>query len=161
VTTEFRKAVLPREIGSLIRFDKKVFPSDHFARADWMIYESYWMIVDSRKVGCCALERHADFDGEPLPGSLYISTTGILPKYQGMGWGQLLKCWQISYARFHGFRRIVTNTRKRNTAMQALNQKFGFRVIGVIPRYYRDPADATVVMELSVSASADSRRQGL
>jgi hypothetical protein len=49
MTTEFRKAILPREIGSLITFDRKAFPSDHFSRADWLAYESYWMIVATEK----------------------------------------------------------------------------------------------------------------
>ena len=43
------------------------------------------MIIDSRKIGCCAFKRHVDFQddlredgGNPkLRGSLYIATTGI------------------------------------------------------------------------------------
>jgi ribosomal-protein-alanine N-acetyltransferase len=99
----------------------------------------------------------ADGGNLPLKGSLYVSTTGILPAFRGMGWGQLLKCWQIAYARFHGFTRIVTNTRKRNIPMQAINKKFGFHVTRVTPRYYSDPADATVVMELLLGASATAK----
>jgi ribosomal protein S18 acetylase RimI-like enzyme len=83
-----------------------------------------------------------------LKGSLYISTTGILPRFRGIGLGGLLKCWEISYARYHGFNRIVTNTRQRNVAMIKLNRKFGFRMIRTTPAYYSDPPDATVVMEL-------------
>ncbi len=85
-----------------------------------------------------------------IDGSLYISTTGILPKFQGKGFGQLLKCWEIAYARHNGFTRIVTNTRKRNRSMIALNRKFGFRIIRTTPRYYSDPTDSTVVMELTL-----------
>jgi ribosomal protein S18 acetylase RimI-like enzyme len=65
-----------------------------------------------------------------------------------MGFGQLMKCWQIAYARLHGFSRIVTNTRKRNTGMIALNRKFGFATLRTTPGYYSAPADSTVVMEL-------------
>jgi RimJ/RimL family protein N-acetyltransferase len=60
----------------------------------------------------------------------------------------LLKAWQIAWARYHGFSRIVTNTRKRNAAMIALNRKFHFRILRTTPRYYDDPPDSTVVMEL-------------
>ena len=84
----------------------------------------------------------------PCKGSLYIASTGIHPKFQGKGFGALIKSWQICYARHHGFKRIVTNTRRRNTAMVSLNRKFGFRIIRTTPRYYSDPDDATVVMEL-------------
>ena len=150
--TEFRKAVLPRELRSLQAFDRKVFRSSDWVPADyWRQCESHWMLVDGVKTGCCAFQSHVDFQEDcnpPRPGTLYISTTGILPKFQSQGLGQILKAWQIAYARRNGFTRIVTNTRKRNTAMLALNRKFGFRVIRTTARYYSDPTDATVVMQL-------------
>jgi ribosomal protein S18 acetylase RimI-like enzyme len=153
--TEFRQAIIPDELRALAAFDRKVFPADHFPASAWREYESWWMLIDGRKAGCCAFEWHVDFreDLRPdqknpaLQGSLYIATTGILPRYQRKGLGQLLKSWQIAYAAAHGFTRIVTNTRKRNKGMIALNQKFGFRVLRTTPRYYADPVDATVVME--------------
>jgi len=152
--------VLPDELRRLAAFDRKVFASDHFPPSAWMEYECYWMLLDDRKIGCCAFEEHVDFQDDlrqdgvnpPLKASLYISTTGILPRYQGMGFGTLLKAWQIAYARYHGFSRIVTNTRKRNAAMIALNRKFHFRIVRTTPRYYDDPPDSTVVMELLVRA---------
>jgi ribosomal protein S18 acetylase RimI-like enzyme len=153
--TEFTRAVLPGEIRTLMAFDRKVFPrSDLFDAAAWKTYESYWMFVDGVKVGCCAFEKHVDFQEDvggvniPRKGSLYISSTGILPEFQSQGFGALLKCWEIAYARRHGFTRIVANTRKRNRPMIRLNRKFGFRVIRATPRYYSDPSDSTVVMEL-------------
>ena len=159
--TEFRKAVLPEELRSLSAFDRKVFPSDHFPAAYWRVCESYWMLVDDRKVGCSAFEEHVDFEQDRRADEvnprrencLYISSTGILPSEQGRGFGQLLKCWQLTYARSHGFTRIVTNTRKRNTAMIALNKKFGFRTIRTTAGYYAEPTDSTVVMELSLKRS--------
>ena len=157
--TGFRKAALPRDLRSLQAFDRKVFrKSDWFTADYWRICESYWLLVDDVKAGCCAFQKHVDFQEDiradglnpPRPGTLYISSTGILPKFQGQGFGQLLKCWQIAYARRHGFTRIVANTRKRNAAMIALNRKFGFRIVRTSPRYYADPIDATVVMELAL-----------
>ncbi len=157
--TEFRRAILPREIRSLMAFDRKVFSSsDLFDAGTWKMFESYWMVVDGVKAGCCAFEAHADFREDinqegvnsRLKGSLYISTTGILPRFRGKGFGTLLKAWEISYASYHGFNRIVTNTRKRNVAMIKLNRKFGFRIIRTTRGYYADPPDATVVMELQL-----------
>jgi ribosomal protein S18 acetylase RimI-like enzyme len=155
--TEFRKAIVPAELRSLQAFDRKVFrKSDLFPASYWKICESYWMLIDGVKVGCCAFEKHIEFQHDIRPdgvnprmeGSLYISTTGILPRFQGQGFGDLMKQWQIAYARHHGFTRIVTNTRKRNVAMIALNRKFHFRMVRTTPRYYSEPTDATVVMEL-------------
>ncbi|HXP87485.1 MAG TPA: LamG domain-containing protein [Bryobacteraceae bacterium] len=59
--------------------------------------------------------------------------------------------------RYHGFHRIVTNTRSRNARMIALNQEFGFRIVRTTPGYYSDPKDATVVMELQLG---ETRRAG-
>jgi len=156
--TQFRSAITPAKIRSLVIFDHKVFqyPADWFDREDWQIYESWWMIIDSRKIGCCGFKRHVDFqddlreDGEnpTLRGSLYIATTGILPNFRGLGFVSLLKCWQVSYARRHGFARIITNTRKGNKSTIGLNKKFGFRVLRTTSGYYEDPSEPTVMMEL-------------
>ncbi|HYA16790.1 MAG TPA: GNAT family N-acetyltransferase [Bryobacteraceae bacterium] len=153
---EFRPARLPEDLRGLVAFDRKVFPSDHFPASEWRRYESWWMLLDGRKIGCCAFEPHVDFTddldpaepNQPRRNSLYIASTGILPRFQGQGFGQLLKAWEIAWAAHSGFNRIVTNTRQRNAAMIALNRKFGFRVLRTTPRYYRNPVDATVVMEL-------------
>jgi ribosomal protein S18 acetylase RimI-like enzyme len=158
---EFRRAKKPREIRSLVLFDHKAFhrhPADWFDPAYWELLDSWWMIVDHRKVGCCAFETHVDFrddvseveENSGLQGSLYIATTGILPRFQGMGFGDLLKCWQISFARYHGFTRIVTNTRKSNRSMIMLNKKFGFKILRTTPNYYENPREATMVMELQL-----------
>jgi ribosomal protein S18 acetylase RimI-like enzyme len=143
VKTEFRKAGAD-EIRSLMIFDRKAFreyPDDWFDREYWSVCESWWMIVDGKKVGCCAFEHGAR-------GWLYITTTGILPEFRGVGLGSLLKGWQLAYARQRGFKRIITNTRKSNVAMIGLNRKFGFKIVQTKANYYRDPVEATVVMEL-------------
>ena len=156
---EFRKAVVPAELRELLAFDRKVFvKSDLFRDEDWMRDDSYWMLVDGAKTGCCAFQAHRDFSEDIRKdrrnarkhGSLYITTTGILPRYQGQGFGKLLKIWQIAYARLHGFNRIVTNCRMRNAAIIGLNQSLGYRFVRATPRYYSGPTDATVVMELKL-----------
>ena len=156
--TEFRKAVLAREMRSLLLFDRKAFhqyPADWFGREDWKACTPWWMLVDGRKVGCCAFARHVDFLDHPqekgnsgnLHGSLSIVSTGLLPEFRGLGLGKLMKQWQICYARQHGFVQIVTNSRESNNAILSLNQKAGFRMVGTIPNYYENPAEAAVVME--------------
>jgi ribosomal protein S18 acetylase RimI-like enzyme len=147
-------------MSSLLAFDRKVFPvSDRFEEDYWRTLTSYWMLIDRVKVGCCAFEKNVDFQEDirddetnpPMHGSLFIATTAILPRYRGAGLGQMLKCWQICYARRHRFPRIVTNVRKRNTNMLRINQRFGFEVIRTTQGYYSGPNDSTVVMELCLT----------
>lgn len=157
MTTEFRKAILPNELRSLVTFDRKTFrkyPADRFDREDWNEYEPWWMIVGGRKIGCCAFEHHVAFQDDlnqvnpRLNSSLYIASTGILPSRQGQGYGSLLKCWQTLYARHHGFTQMITNTRQSNKPMIRLNRKFGFQIVRITPNYYENPREPTVVMEL-------------
>jgi ribosomal protein S18 acetylase RimI-like enzyme len=159
MNTEFRRAMIPKEIRSLVIFDHKAFheyPADWFDHDYWRACDAWWMIIDKRKVGCCAFEPDVDFQEDiredrkncHLRGSLYIVTTGILPSFRGLGFGALLKSWQRSYARRHGFTRVVTNTRKGNVPIIRLNQKFGFKVLRTTPNYYENPREPTVVMEL-------------
>ncbi len=142
-------------------FDRKAFhdhPGDWFPRDAWLHCEARWMLIDDRKAGCCAFQLNVDFQEDiredhknpVLAGSLYVVTTGSLPAFQGSGLGQLMKSWQIAYAKQNGFTRIVTNTRKSNTRMIALNKKFDFKVVRTTPRYYSNPSEATVVMELII-----------
>lgn len=158
---EFRRALIPKELRSLVTFDHKAFqdhPGDWFERDVWRHCEAWWMIVDKRKAGCCAFQPHVDFQEDirddflnPVRnGSLYVVSTGILPSFQGTGLGQLMKAWQVSYAKLNGFTRIVTNTRKSNKRMIALNRKFDFTVLRTTPRYYANPMESTVVMELAI-----------
>ncbi len=151
--TIFRRAELPKELRSLMIFDRKVFgESDRFDAPYWQTLESYWLLEGGVKVGCCAFERNV------AQNSLYIATTGIHPGFQGRGFGRLMKAWEVAFARHHGFKRIVTNCRKRNTAMIRLNKNFGFKAIRTEPRYYSDPVDSMVVMELRLApGSAFSR----
>jgi ribosomal protein S18 acetylase RimI-like enzyme len=140
-------------------FDRKAFrdhPGDWFPHDAWLHCEAWWMIVNKKKAGCCAFQLNTDFQEDiredysnpSRAGSLFVVTTGILPAFQGSGLGQLMKAWQIAYAKRNGFNRIVTNTRKSNTRMIALNKKFNFKVLRTTPSYYSSPPEATVVMEL-------------
>jgi len=57
-------------------------PSDWFDREDWQAHGSWWMIVDNKKVGCCAFESNVDFQEDvrkkpPRLASLYVGSTAI------------------------------------------------------------------------------------
>lgn len=153
---EFRRADIKNEIRSLMAFDRRVFGSEMFDSATWRNGKAFWLLLYGKKVGCCAFEENVDFTGDRredgantvMPGSLYISTTGILDGQRSKGLGSLMKAWQISYAKHSGFKRIVTNMRKTNKPMIELNKKYGFKKLRETPMYYENPAEATIVMAL-------------
>ena len=159
--TEFRKAIVAKQIRSLIEFDRKAFeeyPADWFDAATWRTCEPWWMLVNNKRIGCCAFISNVDFKEDirddrsnaSESGTLYIVSTGILPSFRSLGFGTLMKSWQLCYARRHGFSRIVTNTRKSNKPMIGLNKKFGFRVVRTTSDYYENPPEPTLVMELKL-----------
>ena len=141
---EFRRVDVEKELRRLRDFDKKVFPAaDLFPASFWRVAEVYWMLVDGKRVGCCALQDELGADGV-----LAISSTGILPAWQGIGLGRVMKAWQVAYARRHGYGRVVTETRASNERMIRLNQAFGFRIVRTTPGFYFDPEEAAMEMEL-------------
>jgi ribosomal protein S18 acetylase RimI-like enzyme len=153
---EFKKVVIPDEMDALRDFDQKIFgdyPDDLFSPEEWGGLESYWVLMNGVPVGCIALEHDIDFDGEPKPGSLFIASTGLLPDYQGRGYGSTIKEWEIDYGRRHGFKLIVTNARESNTRSIRLNEKFGFKVRETALGYYSNPKESATVMQLQVGAA--------
>ncbi len=149
MNVEFRKAQLPAELRALVRVDHKIFlKADWFPPSYWKLSEPYWLLLDGVRAGCCAFDLRHDDAGPLRAGSLYIASTGVLPKFQGLGLGRLMKAWQLSYAHNHGFTRLLTTTRGKNVRMIALNKKFGFQIVKKIPNYYAGPPDSAIVMEL-------------
>ena len=143
---EYRKAILPDEIPDLCEFDKKAFhdrPSDVFPAEDWNKYESYWMIVDGKIVGCAALQTARSDE-------LWIASTAILPEFQGQKFGNALKRWEINYAKSHGYERVGTQMRVSNQRSIALNTKFGFTKVRISPNGYSDPVEDALVMQLNL-----------
>ena len=148
--TEFRKAILPRELNALMAFDRKVFPpKDCFDAGYWRECESWWLLVSGHRIGCCAFEKTRSR-------TLYIATTGILPAYRGQGFGTLMKSWQIAFAKKHNFRCLRAHTRESNKPMIELNETFGFRVIKTEQHHYTDPDEPALLMELRLSAARRS-----
>ena len=154
---EFKKAVLPGDIEALCEFDRRIFGAysdDLFTEEDWAELESYWVIGDGNKIiGCIALKRDVDYDEESRPGCLYIESTGILPEYQGHGFGNKAKTWQIEFAKEHGYEIIVTNMRQSNGRSMELNKKFGFQAREIVPHYYTGPDEPALVMELRLDVT--------
>jgi GNAT superfamily N-acetyltransferase len=149
----FRKVKVPDEIEELCKFDRKAFanfPADLFDPEDWARYDSYWMIVDGQTVGCSAFVHNVDYDEQPRPHCLFIVSTGVHPEFQGRGFGTEQKKWQIEYARQYGFEVIVTNMRDSNARIIRINKKLGFVPRESVPRYYSDPEESAIVMELKL-----------
>ncbi len=161
------------EIGLLCELDVKIFSNDGFeSPKDWDGLETYFIVIDQEVVGIIdqqiigsiAFRHHSDvsesYEAEYpyLHNSLYLTSIGILPEKQAMGLGSMAMVWLVDYARRYGisqragdgFRRIVSNARKSNLPSIKLHLRLGFKIIRVIPGYYKDPNGDAIVFELKL-----------
>jgi GNAT superfamily N-acetyltransferase len=82
-------------------------------------------VADGEWVGLCELWRSGDDTH-----TAYEELTGVLPAYRRRGLGTALAGAAARWSRGHGYRRLLTSTSTRNTPMQALAARLGFRVAG-------------------------------
>jgi len=78
----------------------------------------------------------------------HIATFATHPDYRGGGIGKRLLANQLLESYRKGSRMAYLEVRKGNAAAQNLYHKFGFSVVGVRPRYYKDNNEDALLMTL-------------
>lgn len=79
---------------------------------------------------------------------LHIATFATHPDFRRQGVGSLLLQASLEQAARLGARRAFLEVREGNAAAQDLYRKFGFRVTGRRPHYYRDDGEDAILMSL-------------
>jgi ribosomal-protein-alanine N-acetyltransferase len=87
-------------------------------------YGGFWMMVD---------EAH-------------VTTFAVLPQWRRHGIGGRLMVELMRSARDLGARIATLEVRLSNAAARSLYQQFGFRPVGVRPRYYSDNGEDALIM---------------
>lgn len=87
-----------------------------------------WLILDEAHVGTIAV--HPDFRNRGIARRLLAK--GLLNALEG------------------GARHSLLEVRRSNVAAQQLYRRFGYEVVGVRPRYYRDNGEDALLMNLDV-----------
>ncbi len=77
---------------------------------------------------------------------LQIDNIAVAPAWRRRGIATLMlrRSLQIAYQK--GARKAVLEVRSTNHAARSLYQKFGFKIAGMRPDYYRDPLDHALTM---------------
>jgi len=139
----------------LAKMDALIFGEDDaFSADDFGRYVNFLVYLNSHAIGSMVflhnrgVAKTYDEEEPHMAGTLYIISTALLPEYQSRGFGSILKAWQIAYAKFNEFNKIVTNARLSNKRSIALNKKFGFEITETIPNYYHGPKESALVLEL-------------
>ncbi|HEY9584055.1 MAG TPA: GNAT family N-acetyltransferase [Candidatus Paceibacterota bacterium] len=150
----------PDEVKILCELDVQIFENNAFDAPElWENLETFFILADKFIVGSIALRHntgmadHYDYEYLPETGSIYIVSIGLLPAWQDRKIGKQGMQWIIAYARKNNFTRIVSNVRASNIRSILLHQGAGFRISQLIPEYYEEPKEDTVVLELKLDGA--------
>jgi [ribosomal protein S18]-alanine N-acetyltransferase len=89
----------------------------------------------------------------------HVTTFAVLPAWRRRGVGGRLLLELLRLAREKNARVATLEVRVSNLAARALYQRFGFRPVGVRPRYYSDNGEDALIMTSAPLTSADMRRR--
>jgi ribosomal-protein-alanine N-acetyltransferase len=76
----------------------------------------------------------------------HVTTFAVLPAYRRRGIGGLLLCELLDLAADLGAAVVTLEVRLSNASARRLYQQFGFRPVGVRPRYYSDDGEDALIM---------------
>ena len=79
---------------------------------------------------------------------MHIATIATHPDFRRQGIGALILRTALQDGKRAGARLAFLEVREANEAAQAMYRKFGFRVTGRRPRYYRDNNEDAILMTL-------------
>lgn len=81
---------------------------------------------------------------------LQLMNVATLPEHQRRGHGRALMIDLVQIARERRAKLVTLEVRRSNTAARTLYDSFGFRELGVRPRYYSDNGEDAIVMHLTL-----------
>jgi [ribosomal protein S18]-alanine N-acetyltransferase len=100
---------------------------------------------------------------------LHVGTIAVHPEFRKSGMGRKLLAHILLAAHGEGARRAYLEVRRSNFAAQKLYESFGFHIIGVRNRYYKNNGEDALLMDLDqleektlleLSSSASNRESG-
>jgi ribosomal-protein-alanine N-acetyltransferase len=89
----------------------------------------------------------------------HITTFAVLPDWRRRGIGGRLMLAMMRLAGDLGARVATLEVRLSNEAARLLYQRFGFRPVGIRPRYYSDNAEDALIMTSAPIDAADMRNR--
>lgn len=137
------------DLDAVMEIERLSFPTpwpreafaDELARS-WARLEVLRQISSGRVVAFCNYWLVTD--------ELHILNVAVHPDERRHGHASYLLRHIISEGRKASFRLLSLEVRVSNRAAQALYRKFGFREVGVRPKYYADTGEDAILMDLAL-----------
>lgn len=80
----------------------------------------------------------------------HITTIAVAPKWRGNRIGEQLLLALLEIAKDRKVKEVVLEVRPSNSVAISLYEKYGFKVVGVIPGYYMDNGEDALLMSLKI-----------
>jgi len=135
-----------RDLNAVRHVEQACFPKDAWPLLDMISILSFPNVVrlkamlDGKLVGFIAADVRA------RENTAWIATVGVLPEFQGRGFGQALL--EGCEARLTGLRRVRLSVRMSNEQAIRLYERAGYEKVGTWGRYYSDGEDALVMEKI-------------
>ena len=78
----------------------------------------------------------------------HVGTLAVHPDFRNQGIARRLLATGLLGARANGAQHSLLEVRRGNVAAQQLYRRFGYEVVGIRPRYYRDNGEDALLMDL-------------
>ena len=131
----------------------------------WPAY-AYRQEIETNRLAHYIVARAGDEKGDQIVGfagmwmmvdQVHITTFAVDPKWRRKGIGAQMVRALLEMARPLGARQATLEVRLSNLAARHLYEKFGFRPVGIRPRYYSDNGEDALIMTTDDLDSEDMR----
>jgi len=146
------EAAGPDDVAALAALEKAAsshpWTAQHFAGAvGGRAGERVVVLRDAQRaaIGYCVWQEVAD--------EAHIHNVAIAPSHRRQGLGRRLIAVCLGLAAARQARRAFLDVREGNIAARSLYRRLGFREVGFRARYYFDPVESAVLMELALDAN--------
>lgn len=137
------------DIKEIMDIEKKCFPSPWPERAFREELARPWsrsIVIEDKKI--------KRIIGYSIMWYIYdechLLNIAINPEYQGRGFGKLLMGTIVRYSKKMGASYILLEVRRSNIRAINLYKSFGFKIVGIRPRYYSDNNEDAFEMVLNL-----------
>jgi ribosomal-protein-alanine N-acetyltransferase len=141
------------DVAAVHRIERASFP------APWPDY-AFRQELQTNRLAHCLVVRSGDetvaYGGLwIMVDEAHITTFAVLPEWRRQGIGGRLMLGLVDIARALDARVMTLEVRLSNKAARALYAKFGFRPVGVRPRYYSDNGEDALIMTTDTLSSRE------
>lgn len=134
------REMTPADLAAVVEMDQICFEEDGWSK-DFFAYElrdnhADYIVgeMDGKIIACAGFQIYLD-EAEGM-------TLAVLPEFQGRGIGKKLLLETIRRAEKRGAKSMILEVRVSNVPALHIYQKFGFKIVGRMKRYYMSGEDA-------------------